>query len=91
MKNNGLLLILIAVGAYFLTQKKSAGTSTTTKTYTGTCLSWSQALGYYTARLIASGKLPTAAPSLEDLVPDRGSGGYCITREFIDDLVREMA
>jgi len=87
MKNNTVLLLLLLAGAYFLTTKKS--TATTPDFTSGECLDMGQALAYFTGKWIAAGRLPSNMPNLYSLIPSGGSGGFCITRGYLDNLVRE--
>ena len=89
MKNNGLLLVLLAAAAYFLTQKKSGAATTTPDFTTGECLGMGEALVYFAGAWLRAGRLPSNMPNLYSLIPGGGSGGFCITRSYLDNLVRE--
>jgi len=84
MKNSGLLLFLLGVGAYFLLGNKTAGSGGITDP--ADCLEWDEALGYFSMKWLASGRLPNKLPNLNVLIPP---GGGCPTKAYIDRIVRD--
>lgn len=89
MKNNGLLILALAAAAYFLTQKKT-GASTTPSGNGADCMSFSEATAYMAVRWLQMGRLPNTMPNLGDFLPaGTESGGVCITKRYIDNLIAE--
>jgi hypothetical protein len=86
MKNNGLLLVLLAAAAYFLTQKKTGATPPKSGG-NAECMNFGEATAYMAVAWLRAGRLPSNMPNLGDFIPT--SGAACITRDYIDNIVRE--
>lgn len=89
MNKQLMILALVGLGFYLYTKGQQINT-TPGGVLDGSrtdCLTWQEAVGYWAARWIATGRPIGSMPSLGDLIPERGSGGICITRAYLDQIL----